>query len=215
MTLLQAGVVRLYLLCTDELKDVQSQVAPLVAESFRPTRSAIRDQTRLDSLGSGLLLRCVLNVSSNAQLGRGRYGKPHLASPTAHEQVHFNLSHDAGYVVLGVAGEPLGVDVSRLTYDRRVVERMFQPLGLAGVALDDEPEDRMGFSRTWTQLEAMLKASGVGFSTGVRKHPELLEGWHVWSKSLDDAMLSCACANPFEVRLVRFNVREELARLQA
>lgn len=210
----QPGVVRLYLLRTNEMEGIQTQVAPLVAESFCRARNTVREQARLDSLGSGLLLRCVLNVSSNDQLERGRYGKPRLASSAAHERIHFNLSHDAGYVALGVAGEPLGVDVSRLACDQRVAERLFQPLGLASAAFDDTPEGRMGFSRTWTQLEAMLKASGVGFSTGVRKHPELLEGWHVWSKSLDGAMLSCACANPFEVQLVPFNAREELARLQ-
>lgn len=221
-----ALLLQVHLLRVNDLVAVRQEVESLVAPGFVAPADA-RPEAALDLLGEGLMLRSLLGVSEDDQLVRGRYGKPGLRDGGP----HFNLSHDAGLVACGVCQRPVGVDLARLAYNEPVVRRLFEPLGLqldergskrapsADVGADDGAavggEARLwAFARAWAGLEARLKAAGTGFATGVRRHPELLEGWHLQTVDLDGCVLACACAEPFDVELRRFDVTSALQMLR-
>lgn len=100
---------------------------------------ALRDQYRWEEL---------------PEIARTRQGKPYFP---AFPQVHFNLSHTAGAVLVGLAGSPLGVDIERIRpVSRRVMRRL---------AAADTEED---FFRSWVQREARSKRSGAGIAAMLR-----------------------------------------------
>jgi 4'-phosphopantetheinyl transferase len=103
---------------------------------------------------------------------RNEHGKPRIAlgSATKSRELHFNLAHTTGLVVLAVARTPrLGVDVE-LRGQRaplKVARRYFSPIEVA--ALDALPpgEQPLRFQRLWTLKEAYLKAIGTGVAGGL------------------------------------------------
>lgn len=218
------ALLQVHLLRVDDLEAVRDEVAGLVAPGFVAPADA-RQEAVLDLLGEGLMLRSLLGVRDDDQLVLGRYGKPCLRDGNR----HFNLSHDAGLVACGICDRPVGVDLARLAYNEPVVRRLFEPLGLRldegaaaqGLGTDggDLPDGQgdaraWAFARTWAGLEARLKAAGTGFAAGVRRHPELLEGWHLQTVDLERCVLGCACAEPFDLELRPFDVTAALQTLR-
>ncbi|MFD6949510.1 4-phosphopantetheinyl transferase [Nocardiopsis sp. TSRI0078] len=103
--------------------------------------------------------------------GQGPHGKPHPTGPAEGWEV--SVSHSGEWVVLALAfGVPVGVDVERVSAARDLE-------GLAGYSLGDPerrawerlpPADRVGaFFRYWARKEALLKATGLGLSGGLRR----------------------------------------------
>ena len=89
-------------------------------------------------------------------------GKPWF--PT-HPEVHFNISHTAGAVLVAVSDEPVGVDIEKI---RPVSQRAMRRLADA----DSEAE----FFRSWVRREARAKRSGAGISTMMRSESPLQRG---------------------------------------
>lgn len=88
------------------------------------------------------------------------FGKPYFPE---HPEVHFNLSHTRGAVLVGVSDQPLGVDIERVRpVGRRMMERLAQT------------ESERGFFETWVRWEARSKRSGRGIGS-MREEP-LQEG---------------------------------------
>jgi 4'-phosphopantetheinyl transferase len=118
-------------------------------------------------------LRQVLGAYTGAapaslQFAVGPYGKPHLASPASPAGLEFNMSHAGDLVLVAVTlGRAIGVDVERVRpdYDYSAVlgSVLSAPERAAFAAL---PADRRRqfFYATWTQKEALVKASGRGLS---------------------------------------------------
>ncbi|WP_150240898.1 4'-phosphopantetheinyl transferase family protein [Nocardiopsis quinghaiensis] len=99
------------------------------------------------------------------------HGKPHPTGPAEGWEV--SVSHSGEWVALALAsGVPVGVDVERVSGARDLE-------GLAGYTLGDperqawerlSPADRIGaFFRYWARKEALLKATGLGLSGGLRR----------------------------------------------
>lgn len=97
---------------------------------------------------------------------RSSLGKPHFPDfPT----VHFNLSHTAGAVLVGLSGEALGVDIERI---RPVSGRAMQRI--AGV------NSERAFFQSWVRREARSKRSGGGIGTLMEGETPLLQGERFW-----------------------------------
>ena len=100
----------------------------------------------------------------------GRNGKPEL-SPAFHDtDLHFNLSHSHGQLLVAIARCAIGVDIERIRSEmdvERIAERFFsfaetqQLDALTGLAKWD------GFFNGWTRKEAYLKARGEGIGDGL------------------------------------------------
>jgi len=89
-------------------------------------------------------------------------GKPWFPQ---YPEVHFNISHTAGAVFVGISDEPIGVDIEHIRpVSRRSMER------LAKAATEEE------FFRSWVRREARAKRSGTGVGTMVRAETPLQYG---------------------------------------
>lgn len=109
--------------------------------------------------------------SRGGESAQGPHGKPHPSGPAEGWEV--SVSHSGEWVVLALTrGTPVGVDVERVSPARDLE-------GLAGYTLGDpeqrvwerlSPADRVGaFFRYWARKEALLKATGLGLSGGMRR----------------------------------------------
>lgn len=89
-------------------------------------------------------------------------GKPYFPQ---HPEVQFNLSHTAGAVLVGLADEPLGVDIEHI---RPVSQRAMRRLA--------DVDTREDFFRSWVRREARAKRSGEGIGVMIRTETPLLYG---------------------------------------
>ncbi|GAU67589.1 4'-phosphopantetheinyl transferase [Streptomyces sp. NBRC 110611] len=99
----------------------------------------------------------------------GAYGKPRLDGPGASPRPEFNLSHCPGLALVGVATEPVGVDVEavRAGAPETGVADYFHPAERRALAALPADRRRAAFYRCWTRKEAVVKAIGTGMSVGL------------------------------------------------
>jgi 4'-phosphopantetheinyl transferase len=116
------------------------------------------------------LLRHILARYLDADPGRLRFGYTREGKPflLEHRDLHFNLSHAASELVLGVArGCELGVDIEGVFSERVMHEVsgtvLSRPEQVAFQGLD-AGQRRDWFVRLWTRKEAYIKADGRGMS---------------------------------------------------
>lgn len=93
---------------------------------------------------------------------RSAQGKPCFPE---HPEVHFNLSHTAGAVLVGLSDQPVGVDIEKL---RPVSRRAMY--ALAGVTTEE------AFFRSWVRREARVKRTGAGVAAMLRSEAPLRQG---------------------------------------
>lgn len=116
-------------------------------------REAMRrpPDSRLRSVGAGLLLRHFFGAAPVARTPRG---KPYIQGARP-----FNLSHSGPLAALAIASRPVGVDVQVPGHVREnTVRRVLTEAEYAWQAA--RPGD--GFMQLWTRKEAALKCLGVG-----------------------------------------------------
>lgn len=114
---------------------------------------------------------CEEKERAGAARDESPHGKPHPVG--AAQGWEFSVSHSGEWVALAVTGgAPVGVDVERVAPARDLD-------GLAGYTLADdehrvwsvldEPERTGAFYGYWARKEALLKATGLGLSGGLRR----------------------------------------------
>jgi len=89
-------------------------------------------------------------------------GKPYFPD---FPEVHFNLSHTTGAVLVALSGEPVGVDIEHI---RPVSERAMRRLA-------DVTTER-AFFQSWVRREARVKRTGSGIVTMMRTEAPLNRG---------------------------------------
>lgn len=98
---------------------------------------------------------------------RGSHGKPAVVAPTYATHLQFSLSHCEELALVGVASQPIGVDVEvmRQSMDcEDVAGHYLHPLESRTLARLSSHERRDAFYRCWTRKEAIVKAIGCGLS---------------------------------------------------
>ena len=118
-----------------------------------------RQESRLESLGAGLMLRTLLlenNLPLEA-LSVSEKGKPFLKN----HDFHFNLSHSNGYVVCAFGSVPCGIDIQKEKEDRSNIARIF--FTESEYALVQKYGVSM-FTRIWALKESYVKYKGEGLS---------------------------------------------------
>lgn len=96
------------------------------------------------------------------EVALGRLGKPYFPG---YPDVHFNISHSSGAVLVGVSDQEIGVDIERV---RPVGQRMM--VRLAHVSTEE------AFFQIWVRREARAKRSGNGVGTIMRSESPLQPG---------------------------------------
>jgi len=145
------------------------------AERQRAARF-VREEKRQSFLASRLMLRRILArvldaEPSNLNFANGEHGKPYLSGRYS-GRLHFNLSHSANRILVGVSDAPLGVDIERMRDNLdylRFARRFFSETEQAELAGCDEEHMPHAFFNGWTRKEAFLKAKGCGLTLGLDK----------------------------------------------
>ena len=115
-------------------------------------------QSKAACLVSGLLLRMTLGADYEKQLITNQHGKPLLADNSC----FFNISHSGDYVILAISDCELGADIEKIApYNPKVANRCFTANEKEW--LNQSPCDER-FYQLWTGKEAVMKATGKGFS---------------------------------------------------
>jgi 4'-phosphopantetheinyl transferase len=168
---LARGVCQLWLAWLDEEEPESFRNTLSPDEQLRAGRLRSPQNADRFSVGRGIL-RAILGryLSSSPErlvFSYGPHGKPDL-SDGLQEQLSFNVSHSEGLAVYAIAnGFEIGVDVEK-------IHPVTDPEAAASIFLSpDELTEYMSFPANgklerfftlWTSKEAILKASGVGFS---------------------------------------------------
>ncbi len=111
-------------------------------------------QEQLQSLVAFQLL-CRALGTVPPQFTVGAYGKPLL------DTAEFSLSHSRGAVAVGIASQPIGVDVELVRPHPAAVIKRYMTAAERRSIQDSEDSDRQ-FFLLWTLKESYVKAVGVG-----------------------------------------------------
>lgn len=177
--------------------DETVDMAPIAGRyALRASNGDLPIASRREAAGVGLLLRDALGVFDDTQLARSAFGKIELADG---EAPSISISHGGGMAVLAVSdvarsvGGPIGADIEAIDEIAPVaVERMVSDDERAWInAAPNLQERNLRLSQTWTRIEAVLKAEGVGFSIDPRKDG-MPGGWNASSVTYGRCVISCA-----------------------
>ena len=138
-------------LTEEEERALSELMPPERRERLRRTKSAANRNEHIcayTALRYGLYQ--VFGWRELPELSYSRYGKPYF---TAHDDVHFNISHTRGAVLVGIHDSPIGVDIEKI---RPVSERMMQRI--ARVTTEKE------FYESWVRRESRGKWAGNGLA---------------------------------------------------
>ena len=129
----------------ERLKQPEKRREPLCAYLF--LRRALWEQYRWRDLPE-------IRLSS--------FGKPYFPE---HPDIHFNLSHTAGAVLVALSDRPVGVDIEHI---RPVSQRAMRRLADVGT--------ERAFFQSWVRREALTKRSGTGVGTMLSAEEPLQPG---------------------------------------
>jgi len=111
-------------------------------------------------------------VPESVFFATGKHGKPRLDIPGIEDPSQFNLSHSGDVVVFVVGSVDVGVDVESLRdvpNAERMARRFFSPSEQSVIQSLGGATRYHAFLRIWTQKEAFLKATGLGFGMPLRE----------------------------------------------
>lgn len=124
------------------------------------------------------------------QMAYNQYGKPFFPD---YPDVHFNISHTRGALLVGVHNQPLGVDLELI---RPVSARTMEMI--AGVSQEKE------FFENWVRRESRGKWGGIGLGSIRKDDKEVLYGENFYYVDTFPEYVACVCTHsadrPSEVR---------------
>ena len=110
-------------------------------------------------------LRSLLDWSALPEIAKTSFGKPYFP---AYPDVHFNISHTDGAVMVGISPRPIGVDIEKThPVGRRVMRRV---MGIGNA----EAGNLTAFFRAWVAMESCGKRDGGGVLRILRDAPDAL-----------------------------------------
>lgn len=150
--------------CLAVLSDEERRRAPRLTSP-----SARREFVTARALLRQLLAMHTGEPASTLQFATGPCGKPALRGS---QDLHFNLSHSHGAVLVAIASAEVGIDIERIEgtvdYDG-VAEAMFSATEIGMLRSASASQRGAVFFSIWTRKEAYLKATGLGFSSDLAR----------------------------------------------
>ena len=115
-------------------------------------------------------------------------GKPIIKG---HHEIHFNFSHSGNVALCAIANQPVGADIemprkitpSLVSYTMNEEERAI---------IASEPDQIMTFLSFWTQKEAVLKLTGEGIRSDLKKVLGTPEKYHIETVTTEKYVYSIA-----------------------
>ncbi len=101
-----------------------------------------------------LLDRVLRQYKINDEIVYNEYGKPYLCG----NKFYFNISHSYEYTVLVISDREVGVDIEKITFKERVIDRV--------CTLEEKKliKNSIDFIVMWVKKESYVKYLGVGLS---------------------------------------------------
>lgn len=163
-----------------------ARLISLLPPERRRRLEALRDPTRahepLCAYAALLMgLRALYGWRTLPEISYNKYGKPYFAD---RPDVHFNLSHTRGAVLVGIHDHPLGVDIERI---RPVSERTMRRL--AGTVSERE------FFESWTRRESRAKWSGTGLAAMRAEDAPVMYGERFEPIDTFEGYAACLCTH--------------------
>ena len=166
---LTPGDVQLWLLTSDAAPVPDRALAMLDAEERLRADRFKRARDRASFIRAHAFLRGLLGHLTGEAPDRiaiitARGGKPHLARQDGPQ---FSLSHSGDHVLVGLATDPVGVDVEAvrpIPDHRDIARRFFAPGEQSSLAALADKDQEQAFFACWTRKEAFVKALGTGLS---------------------------------------------------
>lgn len=155
----------------DELERAARYVTDVHSRRYLRARQAIRKVLSAET-GIG---------AEDLHIVAGVDGRPELFS--AHDRVHFNISHSGELILLGLCREAqIGVDLEVISpIEKNLVERFFSLAEQSALERIPEADWLRCFYRCWTRKEAFVKGMGKGlklpldkFDVSIGDVPQLL-----------------------------------------
>jgi 4'-phosphopantetheinyl transferase len=118
---------------------------------------------------------------ASVQFVYGPFGKPGLPD----SNLHFNLAHSGELIVYAFSTrQPVGIDIEQITPSidiQRTAPQFCSAREIEELAGLPEGDRRRLFFRLWVRKEALLKATGEGFSSfdSTQSHPTAEMKWQV------------------------------------
>lgn len=109
------------------------------------------------------------------------HGKPFLAFPGGAQAVNFNLSHSSELALFAITHQErrIGVDLERIrtivSVDQ-IAEKFFSSAECAAFEIMPEPLKSQSFLRSWTRMEAYIKALGMDLTAASKDNRIPLPG---------------------------------------
>ena len=107
---------------------------------------------------------------------RNEYNKPYIKNKN---EIKFNISHTAGYVVVCFSKRRIGVDIEKVNYDFEfecILRDCFTHREIKNIGFDTSM-----FYKYWTAKEAYLKCEGCGFM----RSPKEIEVIHIDNQTIE------------------------------
>ena len=109
------------------------------------------------------------------------------------DDVHFNLSHSHGVLLVGISHTPIGVDIEKV---RPIDFKKFDFI---------DAKDEQEFFEKWTELESYFKFSGEGISKFRQKVPDDAHFEHF---DVFDDYHACICTyEPQNIRAYELDIK--------
>ncbi len=102
--------------------------------------------------------------------------------------LHVNLAHAGGWIMLAVSDKPVGIDVEAIDYTfdyQLITESSFSQIEQQAIQKAVDP--RRAFYESWTRKEALVKATGTGITDNFDQIPALIGPHSIPQIGLDDA----------------------------
>ena len=135
------------------------------------TNAAPRNLTERSTLRRGMARRIVARQlgcrEEDVAIAHDAAGRPLLDLPRE-TGLHLSLATRAGIVAVGLARQPLGVDVEQVDEQAAPPRDLLHPDERRALAEVDTTQRARSFARLWAAKEAYVKALGSGF----RRAPE-------------------------------------------
>lgn len=175
-----------------------SEYIPLLSAERRARVERLKtEQSRVESLISGLLLSAVLSERCGTspdklRFAYGEHGKPYLPD---YPECCFSLSHSRGYAALACDDEPVGADIQQILSQKQHALRFLHPDEQKSILSAEDKAEQ--FCRIWTMKEAYVKLTGEGMSRSFSSFDVLLmPESSFFTQRLTDHILTI-CTNKF------------------
>lgn len=184
---------------TDYLEQIPQLSSSLTTEELKRANRFYFEKDTNCYIVCRSLLRSILSEKlqinpSKILLDYNGFGKPEISKSQNNREIQFNISHSGLYGLIGITTQtPIGVDIEEIKSTVSKGEILKSQFNTQEYTIFKKSNEKdLCFFNIWTQKEAVIKASGEGFSFGLKN----------WSTNPDQSSYE------LEAKSLKFSVKK-------